>query len=133
MPPPGFTFPCSAGVVERLGRPATCRYQISQLGAKHKAEITWRVAEERCRDMELFGAGARLAEPRTPDQVQFLASTPTNPNSNPNPNPNPNPNSNLILTPTPTLTLTLTLTRCSTSRASCARTARRACGLGCAG
>jgi len=90
VPPPGFTFPCSAGVVERLGRPATCRYQISQLGAKHKAEITWRVAEERCRDMELFGAGARLAEPRTPDQVQFLASILPHPHPHPIPNPNPN-------------------------------------------
>ena len=75
VPPPGFTFPCSAGVVERLGRSATCRYQINGLGARHKAEITWQVAEERCRDMELFGAGARLAEPRTAEQVQYLAST----------------------------------------------------------
>ena len=75
VPPPGFTFPCSVGVEARLGRSATCRYQISSLRRRDKAEITWQVAEERCRDMELFGAGARLAEPRTADQVQYLAST----------------------------------------------------------
>jgi hypothetical protein len=37
------------------------------------------VAEERCRDMELFGAGARLAEPRTADQVPHLANLPPKP------------------------------------------------------
>ena len=43
---------------------------------RHKAEITWHVAEERCRDIELFGAGARLAEPRTADQVPHLPPKP---------------------------------------------------------
>jgi len=74
VPPPGFTFACSAGVVARLGRSATCRYHVSSLGPRHKAEVTWQVAEARCRDIKQFGHGAQLAEPRTADQVQFLAS-----------------------------------------------------------
>jgi len=40
VPPPGFTFPCSVGVEQRLGRAATCRYQITALGPRHTAEIT---------------------------------------------------------------------------------------------
>jgi len=72
VPPKDFTFPCSPGVVAAVGNAdARCRYVVSATGWDEKKDIYWDVARDRCKAL---GHGAQLAEPRTAEQTQFLAS-----------------------------------------------------------
>ena len=78
VPTPAYTFPCGAAVVRALAlqigtaaaEAATCRYDVSALSVQEKMAISWDVARDRC---IALGGGARLAEPRTTLQTQFLA------------------------------------------------------------
>lgn len=71
VPAEDFTFPCSPSIARKIGGTPTCRYKISAFDANEKRDIYWDVAKDRC---HAIGGGAQLAEPRTPDHIQFLAS-----------------------------------------------------------
>jgi len=80
VPEPGFTFICSPGVQARLpcqgfgchAKASTtklCRYVIKTMSLEEKKELFWDTARDRCTAL-----GGQLAEPRTKEQTQFLAS-----------------------------------------------------------
>mmetsp|Transcript_31478 Transcript_31478/g.76548 ORF Transcript_31478/g.76548 Transcript_31478/m.76548 type:complete len:327 (-) Transcript_31478:270-1250(-) len=71
VPTDDYTFPCSPGLAKKLGHSATCRYLLSAFSPSEKASIHWGVARDQCK---AYGPLAQLAEPRTAEQVQFLAS-----------------------------------------------------------
>jgi len=74
VPPGDFTFPCSSSGVDRsdvFGESLMCRYDVTSLSDEGKRGIHWWVARDRCKAM---GHGAHLAEPRSTEQSQFLAS-----------------------------------------------------------
>lgn len=69
VPGEDYSFPCSDGMTRKLGRRTKCRYVVSANSPAEKKDIYWAVAKERC-----IAQGGLLAEPRTAEQVQFLAS-----------------------------------------------------------
>jgi len=68
VPEAEFTFECSPSVKASSGT-TFCRYVVSATSLEEKKELVWETARDRCTAL-----GGELAEPRTKEQTQFLAS-----------------------------------------------------------